>query len=132
MDASSVGTRAKILTDRAEAAYNQRFNRLSLQFRGSVTDYTYGDTEYAGVVTNNQDRDYTQYQEAARATWEFKPTFSPFVEVAVNHRDYAEAAQSDGINRSSKVSAIASACRSETPGNSSRRSKPRLRCPNAR
>jgi len=101
LDASSVGTRAKILTDRAEASYNQRFNRLSMQFRGSVTDYAYGNTEDAGVVTNNQDRDYTQYQEAARATWEFKPTFSPFVEVAVNHRDYAEAAQSDGINRTS-------------------------------
>lgn len=101
LDASSVGTRAKVLTDRAEAAYNQRFNRLSLQFRGSVTDYAYGDTEDAGVVTDNQDRDYTQYEEAARATWEFKPTFSPFVEVAVNQRDYAEAAQSDFINRSS-------------------------------
>ena len=52
LDASSVGTRAKILTDRAEAAYNQRFNRLALQFRGSVTDYTYGDTEYQGIVTS--------------------------------------------------------------------------------
>ena len=36
----------------------------------------------------NQDRDYTQYEEAARATWQFKPTYSPFVEVAVNQRDY--------------------------------------------
>jgi len=101
LDASSVRTRAKILTDRAEATYNQRFNRLSLQLRGSVTGYTYGDTEYQGIVTSNQDRDYTQYEEAARATWQFKPTFSPFVEVAVNQRDYAEAAQSDNINRSS-------------------------------
>jgi hypothetical protein len=101
LDASSVGTRAKVIEDRAEAAYNQRFNRLSLQFRGSVNDFTYGDTEDNGVVTVNQDRDYTQYEQASRATWELKPSLSPFVEVAVNHRDYAEAAQSDGINRTS-------------------------------
>jgi hypothetical protein len=101
LDASSVGTRATVLTDRAEVAYNQRFNRLSLQFRGSVADYSYGDTEDAGVVTNNQDRDYTAYDETARTTWELKPTLSPFVEVAVNQREYGEAAQSDLINRSS-------------------------------
>ncbi|AGK59053.1 hypothetical protein HYPDE_36908 [Hyphomicrobium denitrificans 1NES1] len=101
LDASSVGTRAKIIEDQAEAAYNQRFNRLSLQFRGSISDYSYGPTEDAGVVTNNSDRDYTQYEEAARAMWEPKPELSPFFEVAVNHRDYSEAAQSDGINRTS-------------------------------
>lgn len=101
LDASSVGTRAKIIEDQAEAAYNQRFNRLSLQFRGSVNDYTYGPTEDNGIVSSNSDRDYTQYEEASRVMWELKPSLSPFVEVAVNHRDYAEAAQSDGINRTS-------------------------------
>jgi hypothetical protein len=101
LDASSVGTRARIVEDQAEAAYNQKFNRLSLQFRGSISDYSYGSTEDAGVVTGNRDRDYTQYEAAARATWELKPELSPFFEVAVNHRDYAQAAQSDGINRTS-------------------------------
>ncbi|MFA7305599.1 MAG: outer membrane beta-barrel protein [Hyphomicrobium sp.] len=101
LDASSAGTRAKIIEDQAVAAYNQKFNRLSLQFRGSISDYSYGSTEDAGTVTNNKDRDYTQYEEAARATWELKPQLSPFFEVAVNHRDYSEAAQSDGINRTS-------------------------------
>jgi hypothetical protein len=101
LDASSAGTRAKIIEDQATVAYNQKFNRLSLQFRGSISDYSYGSTEDAGVVTNNRDRDYTQYEEAARATWELKPQLSPFFEVAVNHRDYSEAAQSDGINRTS-------------------------------
>lgn len=101
LDASSAGTRAKIIEDQAVAAYNQKFNRLSLQFRGSISDYSYGSTDDAGTVTNNKDRDYTQYEEAARATWELKPQLSPFFEVAVNHRDYSEAAQSDGINRTS-------------------------------
>ncbi|HVZ03382.1 outer membrane beta-barrel protein [Hyphomicrobium sp.] len=101
LDASSVGTRAKIVEDQAEAAYNQRFNRLSLQFRGSINDYTYGSTEDNGIVSSNRDRDYTQYEEASRVMWELKPSLSPFVEVAFNHRDYSEAAQSDGINRTS-------------------------------
>jgi hypothetical protein len=101
LDASSVGTRATVLTNRVEAAYNQRFNRLSLQFRGGVTDYSYGDTEFAGVVTDNSDRDYTAYEETTRVSWELKPSLSPFIEVAVNHRAYGEAAQSDLINRSS-------------------------------
>ncbi|MGO4683033.1 outer membrane beta-barrel protein [Hyphomicrobium sp. 2TAF46] len=101
LDASSVGTRSVIDTDRAELAYNQRFNRLSLQLRGSIQDYTYGSTEDAGVVTSNRDRDYTVYEETLRTSWEFKPSFSPYVEFAYNHRDYAIAAQSDSINRTS-------------------------------
>lgn len=101
LDASSVGTRAEVRLDRAEAAYNQRFNRLSLQLRGSISDYSYGPTEDAGVITDNRDRDYTAYEQAGRATWDFKPSFSPFVEVAFNQRSYGEAAQTDLINRTS-------------------------------
>lgn len=101
LDASSVGTRSVVDTNRAELAYNQRFNRLSYQLRGTVQDYAYGSTENAGVVTSDNDRDYTIYEETFRTSWEFKPSFSPYVEVAYNHRDYAEAAQSDLINRTS-------------------------------
>lgn len=101
LDASSFGTRSVIDTDRAELAYNQRFNRLSYQLRGSVQDYTYSSTEDTGVVTSNRDRDYTIYEETIRTSWEFKPSFSPYFEFAYNHRDYGEAAQGDLINRTS-------------------------------
>ena len=101
LNSSSVGTRSVVDTDRAELAYNQRFNRLSYQLRGSVQDYTYGSVEDAGVVTPNSDRDYTIYEETFRTSWQFKPSFSPYVEIAYNHRDYGEAAQSDLINRTS-------------------------------
>jgi hypothetical protein len=102
LDASSVGTRSIQSIDRAEAALNHRFNRLSLQFRGSVSDYAYGDTENLGLVTSNTDRDYTQTEEIGRASWEFKPTLSVFTEVAVNQRDYATVASTDLISRSSQ------------------------------
>ena len=102
LDASSAGTRSTQAIDRAEAALNHRFNRLSLQFRGTVSDYAYGDTQTLGAVTSNSDRDYILTEETVRASWEFKPTLSVFTEVAVNQRDHATAAATDLINRSSQ------------------------------
>lgn len=101
LDASSVGTRSTQTTDRVEAALNQRFNRLSLQFRGSVADFAYGDTTNAGTLTSNADRDYTQTAETGRATWEFKPTLSAFTEVEVIQRNYDRVASTDLISRDS-------------------------------
>lgn len=101
LDANAVGSRVEIETNRAEVALNQRFNRLSLQLRGSASDYRYGDSEYLGVETSNQDRDYDKTEETVRASWEFKPTLSVFAEVGVNQRDYDRPATSDGINRTS-------------------------------
>lgn len=101
LDARSAGTRANQTVDRGEATVNHRFNRLSLQLRGSVSDYAYGDVVNLGVTSSNSDRDYTAYEEAVRAAWEFKPTLSAFGEVAVNQRDFDRNAASDNINRSS-------------------------------
>lgn len=101
LNASSVGTRANQTVDRGEAALNHRFNRLSLQLRGSLADYGFGDVENAGQTYSNRDRDYTATEETVRASWEFKPTLSAFTEAAVNRRSYGEVAQSDSISRSS-------------------------------
>jgi len=101
LDARTTGPRAIVTTERAEAALNHRFNRLSLQFRGSVAEFTYGSDAEAGISLDNSDRDYRQTEEAVRGTWEFKPTFSVFTEVAVNQRDYDGVASTDLIGRSS-------------------------------
>jgi hypothetical protein len=101
LDALSIGPRTNVTTDRAEATLNHRFNRLSLQFRGSVVDYSYEDAEFNGIPIVNSDRNYTQTEETVRAAWEFKPTLSVYTEVAVNQRGYDEVATSDGISRSS-------------------------------
>lgn len=101
INAVAIGTRTPIDTERAEAALNHRFNRLSVQIRGSVADYSYGDTENLGATTSNSDRNYDETAETVRATWEFKPTLSAFSEVSINQRDYDQAAQSDLINRTS-------------------------------
>lgn len=101
IDAASAGDRADITTDRAALTLQHRFNRLSLQLRGSVTDQQYGDVVSGGLVASNGDRDVTITEQAARATWELKPTLSVFSEVAVNQRAYERAAASDGIRRDS-------------------------------
>lgn len=102
IDANSAGDRADLTLDRIGATFNHRFNRLSLQLRGTVSEFDYSDITVGNTVQSNADRDYREYEEALRARWEFKPTLTGFVEVAANQRDHAVAAQSDGISRSSK------------------------------
>lgn len=100
LEARSAASRADVTTDVATAALNHRFNRLSMQLRGSVTDRAYGDSSPAGAVVANDARDYTTYEQAVRASWEFKPTLSAFADVAINQRDYKRA-DSGGVDRSS-------------------------------
>lgn len=99
LDASTSGPRAIVTTERAEAALNQRFNRLSLQFRGSIAEFDYGSDDGGGA--DFSDRDYRQTEQTVRGTWEFKPSFSVFTEGAVNQRDYDTVASTDLIGRSS-------------------------------
>lgn len=100
LEGRAAGQRADVTTDKATLAFNQRFNRLSLQLRGALTDIAYGDSSTLGVTTNNSTRDYTTYEQAVRASWEFKPTFSGFTEVALNQRDY-QRLDPTGLDRSS-------------------------------
>lgn len=97
IDANQVGDRAEVTVDRAEAALNHRFNRLSIQLRGSVADVTYSDVD--GL--DNRDRDTLESEQAVRAAWEFKPTLSVFAEEEINQRDKG-GIPADGIPRDSK------------------------------
>jgi hypothetical protein len=101
INASSLGTRPNITVDRARAAFNHRFNRLSVQLRGGIVDTNYSTDVFDGVIRSNSDRDYTLYEEAVRPQWEFMPTLSLYSDVAFNQRDYSIPAFSDGIIRSS-------------------------------
>lgn len=101
IDANAVGERATVTRDAVGASLQHRFNRLSLQFRGSITDNAYSDVDVGGVLQSNEDRNYTAYEQAVRATWEFKPTLSAFGEVATNQRRFEAAAISDGVLRDS-------------------------------
>lgn len=98
----SASQRADITTDKAAATLNHRFNRLTVQLRGSVTDVGYGDvTATDGSAISGEDRDYRTTEEAVRLRWELKPTLFGFVEHALNQRNYRLPALSDGIRRDS-------------------------------
>jgi hypothetical protein len=100
LEASRVGSRADVTTDRAALSYNQRFNRVSLQLRGTASEVDYGPVTTNGLTSSNSDRSYRETSEAVRATYEFKPTLSPFSEVELVQREHA-APSADGITRSS-------------------------------
>jgi hypothetical protein len=86
---------------RGAVSFNHRFNRLSVQLRGSVADFDYAPVRLAaGSTASNDDRDYTQREAAARAGWLLKPGFSVFAEASINERDHKVAA-SDGLLRNS-------------------------------
>ncbi len=94
--------RANITTDRFAATLNHRFNRLSVQLRGSVSEANFGETDaIGGGAISNNDRDLRTTEQAVRAAWEFKPTLFGFVETGLNQRNYKVAALSDGIQRDS-------------------------------
>jgi hypothetical protein len=87
--------------DTAAASFNHRFNRLSVQLRGAVSEVDYSSTGSGATLVSNDDRDVRSSDEAVRATWAFKPTFGLFTEVGLNQRRYDVAATSDGIFRDS-------------------------------
>jgi hypothetical protein len=101
INASSLGTRPNITVDRGRAAFNHRFNRLSVQLRGGIVDTSYSADVFDDMVQSNSDRDYTLYEEAFRPQWEFMPTLFLFADLAFNQRDYSIPAFTDGIIRSS-------------------------------
>lgn len=95
--AATIGRRTDVITDRGAVTFNHRFNRLAVQLRGSVTDFGFDNSD----VASESNRNYTSYEQAARATWEFKPTLFGFIEAGLNQRDYSAIASADGISRSS-------------------------------
>jgi len=97
VDADQVGERPDVTVDQAHLTFNHRFNRLSVQLRGSVSD-----TDYSPANgESNADRDTLETTETVRAAWTFKPTLSVFAEHELNQRD-KEVPTADGILRDSK------------------------------
>ena len=93
--AGPTGDRADIINDRANLALNHRFNRLTIQLRGSLDE-----TRYDNQSTTD-DRDVNGRTVALRGQWEFRPTFSVFGEVQLNDRRHDAITSSDNLSRNS-------------------------------
>lgn len=94
--------RTEVTTEKALVAFNHRFNRLSIQLRGGITEYDYGSiTSTSGAIITNDERDMRELQAALRATWEFKPALLVFAEAQFLSRVHGAVSLSDGISRDS-------------------------------
>jgi hypothetical protein len=100
IDGVTTGERPDVTTDIAALTLNNRFNRLALQLRGSLTDVEFSSTVNGGIISTNADRNSLTSEETLRLSYELKPTFAIFAETGVNQRSY-DAAPSDGILRDS-------------------------------
>lgn len=86
----------------ASVGVTQRFNRLSVNLRGSVDRATYNDArDTTGALVRQSDRNANQYGVRARAGYELLPGVTPFVEVSTDSRLFDERADSNGFRRGS-------------------------------
>jgi hypothetical protein len=68
-----------------------RFNRLSVTLEGAVDRYVTADSKLrSGGTLDNSDRNYNSYEARLRGAYDLSPRLQPFVEVAVDTRDYDE------------------------------------------
>lgn len=84
------------------AGVTQRFNRLSLNLRGSVDRTTYDDArDLLGGLIRQSSRDATQLGVRGRIGYELTPGIAPFVEVSTDTRVFDEKADPLGFRRGS-------------------------------
>ena len=97
IDANRAGDRADITTTQAQASINHRFNRLSLQLRGGVTDTEYEATrDDSGTAPGRRDRDLVQTDEGVRVRYDLKSSIGLFADATLVQRAY-QAAAPDGL-----------------------------------
>jgi hypothetical protein len=86
----------------ASAGVTQRYNRLSLNLRGSVDRTTYDNAKDSlGALILQSDRNAVQYGARARVGYEVSPGVQPFVEIAADTRVFDSSIDQNGFRRSS-------------------------------
>jgi hypothetical protein len=86
----------------ASTGVTQRFNRLSVNLRGSVDRTTYDNArDTLGGVIRQNDRDVTQLGGRLRLGYEVTPGVQPFIEVGADQRVFDERADQNGFRRGS-------------------------------
>lgn len=81
---------------------SQQFNRLTLDLRGSLDRYIFGDaTQSDGSELLLSLDNYSDYGLTGRASYELSPGFIPFAEVRGDERRYDNASDIDGFDRNS-------------------------------
>lgn len=86
----------------ASAGISHNWQPVTLSLRGAIDRTTYEDGKLSnGGTARQSDRNATQYTLRARATYEASPGLKPFVEAAVDTRQFDESVDVNGFRRSS-------------------------------
>ncbi len=86
----------------ASLGVSHNWQPVTLSLRGAVDRTTYEDGKLSnGGVARQSDRNATQYTVRARAAYEASPGLKPFVEAAVDTRQFDESIDVNGFKRSS-------------------------------
>jgi hypothetical protein len=86
-----------------EAAFNKRFNRLSVQLGGGYTWLDYDDVTTAnGTTINNDDRDRREAVGFTRFGYDISPDYQTFVRLSANDRTYDDSLDDSGVSRDSQ------------------------------
>jgi hypothetical protein len=86
----------------ATVGVSHNWQPVTLSLRGAVDRTSYEDGKLSnGGVAPQSDRNATQYTLRARATYEASPGFRPFVEAAVDTRQFDDTVDISGFRRSS-------------------------------
>ncbi len=102
-DIATSGTTA-LDEQHATAAFEHRFNRLTVRLTGTVADYNYsdtGNTTVSGDIPFDDIRDYQEILGTLRSTYEFQPRWAGFIETSLNERKYQEPVAVEGFRRGS-------------------------------
>jgi hypothetical protein len=92
----------------ANAAFDQRFNRLTARVSGGYENYDYKDVAATGGgIIDQDDRDRVQYEEALRFGYDVSPDTNVYVQGTLNQRDYDLSPPTVPTNRDSDGYAIA-------------------------
>ncbi len=78
-----------------------RFNRVSILARGSMSRLDYDDVPVAGGTVNHDDRDRDRTTAMLRAGYEINPEYEGFVRASYNTTNYDDAVDDNGFNRDS-------------------------------
>jgi hypothetical protein len=90
------------ITAGATAGIGQRFNRFEITSKGLVDRIVYQSSTFTdGSVESNDDRNYNQYTNQTRLSYEFTPGVKPFVEGGADERVHDLAIDKTGVNRDS-------------------------------
>jgi hypothetical protein len=92
----------------ANAAFDQRFNRLTARVSGGYENYDYKDVAATGGgIIDQDDRDRVQYEEALRFGYDVSPDTNVYVQGTLNQRDYDLSPPTVPTNRDSDGYAVA-------------------------